>query len=270
MPLKQSNNYAAILATILISVILGGGAGLFIIALILDGDWGDLFSSLAFLFSAGFALVLFLFFGAIFAYVYFSALIWRQRTLSAVAQGESHRLVKASDQPNVDLALQPGETLTLERHRTIGYFVVYGAMLLFFAVAIVMCAEVVVFTLIPAFGHSTLNPFYFNVFDAAPPPPPSPLDWLAAAYPLIVGFLLIILIPLLIRDQRHTLIADDQGITFRQPLVRRRFIPWNDISLFIKTGNSRSQNVTASYLLWGQEHKVGFGIVRLPSAPDAG
>ncbi|HEU5370477.1 MAG TPA: hypothetical protein VFU69_18540, partial [Ktedonobacterales bacterium] len=162
-----------------------------------------------------------------------------------------------------------GETLTLDRRRTLGHILAFGGLILFCVVVIAFCGEAMVFTLLPTFGHSTLNPFYFLLFDVAPAPAPSLLDWLTAAYPLAVSLLLLAIIPYLLADQRYTVLADEEGLTIRQSFRQRRFMPWNDIALFIQTGQDRNANVSAAYLLWGREHKVTFVIVRLPQASNA-
>jgi hypothetical protein len=266
MSLKQNHPYSAIIEAVFFALLLVGGAGLFVVHLILAGEWSSDLLVLA-LMSSGF-FFLFLFFLAFLVFAYFYGFFWRERTLSAAAQGESRVLANAPDQPDQALALQPGETLTLDRRRGLGYILASGGLILFCTVVIALMGEVLVFTLLPAFGHSALNPLYFPLFDAPPPPPPSVLDWLTAAYPLAVGLLFLAVIPYLLADQRYTLLADDAGLTIQQSFHRRRFMPWNDIALFIQTGKDRSTNVNVAYLLWGHEHKVTFVIVRLPLAAN--
>ncbi len=267
MSLKRSSNYLAIMETALFALLLIGGAALFIAHLILAGDWSGNLVALT-LISVGGFFFLFLFVLSFLLLAAFYGFFWRERRLSAVAQGESRLLATAPDQPDQTLALHPGETLTLDRRRSLGHILAFGGLILLGMVVIAFGGEAIVFALLPAFGHSALNPLYFPLFDAPPPPAPSLLDWLTAAYPLTVSLLLFAIIPYLLADQRYTLLADDEGLTIRHSFHRRRFIPWNDIALFIQTGQDRSANVSAAYLLWGREHKVTFVIVRLPQASN--
>jgi len=264
MPLKRSSNYPAIIAAVFIAILVVGGAVMFAAHLILSGDWSAIFSSLGFgpaFFGLTFLVLLCL--AIFFTLSYLYGLILRERTWSAAQ--DVRFLAMAPDQPDRHLALQPGEILTLDRRQSVSYMVNWFVLLLAFALLFAGSGEVIVFALLPSFAHSTLNPLYSSLFYIAPPPPPPPstLDWIVAAFPLAIGFLFIALIPSAINDQRYALIADDQGLTIRKRL-RQRFIPWNDIALFIQLGKHRDRNVTENYLLWGREHQAAFSIVRLP------
>src|SRR6185437_5153105 len=100
----------------------------------------------------------------------------------------------APTQPDPTLALHDGETLTLCRHQPLksllGVFVftpILGALIAF-------SGEMAIFSVIPTFGRTSLNPFYDAFLDnLAPPPAPTALDWFAVAFPIALGLLLTLL-----------------------------------------------------------------------------
>lgn len=270
MELKRSTNYSGIIELVFIALVIIGGTILFAAHLILSGDWSVISSPiLGVLASSGFLFLIVLCFGVIFTLSYCYGLFWREQTLSAATQGNSRLLATATDQPDQALALQPGETVSLERKSGVGNLLTTSLLMLLLALIVAASGEVIVFALLPVFGHSTLNPFYFPLLYGAPPavPQPTTMDWITAAFPLTLGLLLIATIPILITEQRYKLIANDQGLTLRRRLRRRGFISWDDIALFIQVGKNRSGNVSESYLLWGREHRLAFYIIRLPAAP---
>src|SRR5262249_17606548 len=86
-----------------------------------------------------------------------------------------------------------------------------------------------------------------------------------AAFPLAIGLFLLSLIPAVISDQHYVLVADDNGLTIKQRLRWRRFMPWNDIALFVQLGKPAGLNSVAGYLLCGVEHSVRFTLILKPS-----
>ncbi len=272
MALKRSNMYPKVVVAFVIALLFLGTEGIFVIHLILAGEWGGILNSLGLVLiplSLTFLTVFCLITIFILAYLY--GRIWRERALRAAVEGNSRFIKSAPAQPDQHLALPQGETLMLERHRSILNILRMICLLFFSALMVALFGEFIVFMLLPAFGHSTLNPFYSLLStDSLAPPPPAPtlLDWITAAIPLLWGFVFTVDSFSFIITQRYTLTANDQGLTIKQRFQRQRFIPWNDIRLFARFGNDRGAGrVTQSYLLWGREHKVSILIDILPKAP---
>lgn len=274
MDLKRSNMYPKVVVAFVIALLFLGMEGIFVAHLILAGEWGGILNSFGLaLIPLGLFFPSLPFFITIVAIIYPLGLIWRERVLGAAAGGDSRFIKSAPAQPDQHLTLPQGETLMLERHRSLRNILSMIGVIFVVALLFALCGEVIVFALLPAFGHSTLNPFYpfFFIDPLAPPvPPPTLLDWITAAFPLVLSLGLLIAVSLTtITSQRYILIANDQGLTIKQRLQRRHFIPWHDIALFARFFyKERSvEQVTQSYLLWGREHRTTFQIDNLPAAP---
>ena len=197
--------------------------------------------------------------------------------LGATFQGEQSPATPAwlrDQQPLAD-----GETLTLRyvrnpdlpgrrRVRLLTQTVVLALMLTAFG-------ELACLALLPAL-RSALPATIFAFPDLLPRGPgvaPVPLDWLVAATPLWLGFL-VILSPAAMWNADHAtrVIADDRGVTVVVGR-RRAFIAWREIEVFVhdtpkadrtlKTGKVTSRPVDAGtlqgvYWLWGHDQGVSF------------
>ncbi len=205
-----------------------------------------------------------------------SYLINERRLLAAEQQNPLITpLVKFQPQP--ELALRDGETLKLERVRSLGSTI--RSLLGSFAVAVILMAtgETLIIGLLPSLAQSALNPFndLLSYFLALGPAPSlteiSPLDWASVALPLIMtGWFVIVILLEIVRSQRDTLIADDRGVTRIRSGQTRQFIPWSDVAVFLRGVDNTSDAPQGGYFIWGQSHGVNFQITGAPVAlPEA-
>jgi hypothetical protein len=191
--------------------------------------------------------------------------LWRERLLRAAADFDSGGAPPATIQPDHSLALPAGETLTLARQRApsrLRQVTVY----VIFSLLLAASGEAVIVTLLP-----TLNPLtaLFPLGDQ--PAPLSPLDWLAVSFPLaFCGGLMVLLLGGSFSKRRQRITADDSGVTVEGSFRRPRFIPWNDILVFMGGFDKRSDTPQGGYTLWGHEHLVVFQIDEPQKAPGAG
>jgi hypothetical protein len=107
MPLKRYTSYPTIIAAIFIALAFVGGMLFFLAYLILAGDWSGIFSSFSIVLGMfGLIFLLFLCLAIIVALSYLYGVVWRVRTWSAIALGDSRLLASAPDQP-----VQPAKAL---------------------------------------------------------------------------------------------------------------------------------------------------------------
>lgn len=184
----------------------------------------------------------------------------RGRYFRALAARDPSLVSAASPQPDRALALSNGETLTLTYRRLRGdwrqipTFVIFGLIIAAFG-------EALIFAALPVFGQSALNPFNSALLNPPTTATPTLVDWVVAAFPLVVGVALIIMaIVQTLTTRTPLLTADDAGITLRKGR-RRTAIPWNDIVLFAHTNVSAPSSPLGSYILWGRAHRLGISVI---------
>lgn len=215
------------------------------------------------------AFLLFVFLGLPFVFVILlidwlmlvslAVLILRSRVLRAAANSDNTLVPLAKVQPDPQLVLKGGETLTLERRKRRKLRGILSAAL--GVIVFGSLGELCVLAVLPS-----LNPLYavFAPFDAPPPPAPSPLDWLCAAFPVVLCVVLLAsLVASGFSGRRERITADDLGITIERSRLlrrRRRHIPWNDILLFLSAFGMSAASSAGGYTLWGRDHFVGLTI----------
>lgn len=257
MELKPARDIATSALAAVMGMLLLAYEVFVVVRVVTTGDWKGLFTPLA-LFG--------MFFVAIVALITPLLLVmpWivlkRRQNTRALANRNPAQVSIAPAQPDHALALRNGESLVLSYHRG-------GSKWRQLPRAIGLClfmaasGEVLIIAALPVFTHSSLNPFYFAPLNSSvAPATPSPLDWLAVAFPLVVcGMILVYWLWDIITGRMVVLTADDQGVRLR---TRRRSkaIPWNDIVLFAHTMAHDPTNPIGAYVLWGRSHRLEFSI----------
>ncbi len=237
------------------------GYEVFVVAwIVTTGDWRGLLGLGLLLGSLflGILLILNVIFCAAFA-----GTLRRGQYLRSLATRDPTLVSAATPQPDRSLALSNGETLALTYHRLHSQWRQVPALILV-SLLMAISGEALIFVALPVFGQSALNSFnLLNIALLKPPTTvaPTPLDWLAAAFPLLFSLALIVMIIVYTAINRlPALTADDAGITLRKGR-RRTAIPWNDIVLFAHTGVSAPSSTVGSYVLWGRTHRLPFSVV---------
>lgn len=268
MELKNPHNAAKAIACGVTAFLLAGSLALVGIHLIVSGDWkGDLlFLSVM---GACLMILVVLVFIALFAFSSYLCLL-RERQYRSLAIGDGQVAKKAPVQPDEQLALRSGESISLGRRRSWREIFTWFSMALIVSPILAFVGEMVIFFALPTLGHSPLNPFSMPsfVFEPAPAsPPPSWLDWFSAAFPLAFGvFLLVAVVLVAWSELPQEIVVDDRGITKKTFLHKSQFIPWNDIALFVRSVEKKPGQLEGSYALWGKEHQVVFEIDAPPAA----
>jgi hypothetical protein len=181
--------------------------------------------------------------------------------LRAIAQRDPFHLRPAGTQPQSDLALAAGETLTLARTQTRGErnFRVIGFIPLLL-VPLTTVAPLLI--LLPSPYVSPISPPLPAPYNSAAHGWLSlmgPLDWLSAALPLVliaawIPFLLIML------SGRHTVLAaNGRGLTYLEDR-QRQFIAWDDIQLFLLVGGDSDDSLHQRFLIFGERARLEFSI----------
>jgi hypothetical protein len=191
-----------------------------------------------------------------------------KRQARSLATRDPSSVASATPQPDSALALTPGETLTLARYYSLNAIFRSLTALLFLPGLVFFC-ELLIFQTLPAFGRSTLNPFYNSSLDGTPASPPTTLDWLAAALPLLLvaGWLGYGAWQVL-RDVVSQVSADDIGITVRNGLGRRRRIAWDEISLLARLLEAPRIAPLGAYAIWGRSQSLNFTIPGVEQESD--
>jgi hypothetical protein len=256
--LKRTGNGIHTFGTTLLAALLVGYEVLVTAHLITAGDLGAVFNPLG-LFAS-----IFVFF-ALIATLTTCFMVWaltmRSRRFRLLADRDPAVVFCAPVQPNRTLALHDGESFTLS-YRSRGNRWFQGLAMLIFCLVLAAFGEALVFSTLPAFGHSQLNPFYLEIlYPPAATAPPTLLDWLTAAFPLALSAVcLVALLWGVVTSAPHTLRADDRGITSRHA-GRGRIIPWNDMLLFARTLSDARTTPVGTYVVWGRSHFLMFSIV---------
>jgi hypothetical protein len=178
----------------------------------------------------------------------------------AMARRDPSLVSVASPQPDRTLALSNGETLTIayRRLRSEGRQI---PTIIIFSLIIAALGEALIFAALPVFGRSALNPFNIALLNPPTTATPTLVDWVVAAFPLVIGVALIItVIVQAVTTRTPLLTADDAGITLWKGR-RRTSIPWNDIVLFAHTNVSAPSSPLGSYILWGRTHRLGISVI---------
>ncbi len=179
----------------------------------------------------------------------------REKRLRALANHDGAVVYTASTQPDGALALRAGESLRLAYRSATRMWQIIP-LLLIVCLLLAASGEVLIFTTIPAFGRSSLNPFFDSFFSAPATAAPTTLDWIAAALPIVIAIIgCTIPLPSLSRDTIHQIVADDQGIAMKNGR-QRQFIPWNDILLFARVTPDIHSLPVGGYVLWGHTARV--------------
>ncbi|GEM_PF-810289 len=260
MSLKRSGNYMKAFLGWLFAALLLGYQGIVIAYIITTADWRNALNPVAF-FGLYFVFLLFI----IDIMLLFSPLItvFSERRLRTAAQHNPIATPPVSFQPQRDLALKDGETLRLVRTRGVGNILGMGFMWFILAVLLFASGETIIIALLPTVSRSVLNPFN-DILPFSPFLPLSALsvqDWLAVALPLVMSAVLFFsMIFASIISRHESLVADDRGLTLSRTWRRQRFIPWNDISVFLRGVNNGSDAPQGVYLVWGRAHGLGFQI----------
>ena len=194
-------------------------------------------------------------------------MIVRRRQARALAARDPSSVIEASPQPDPSLALAPGETLTLTRRYSLNA-VFHGLAVILYLPGVVFLVESLILLALPAFGRSSFNPFYNSGLDGASAPPPTSLDWLAAALPLLfVAGALVHSVWRMLHDRVSEMSADDAGITVRNGLGRRR-IAWYEIELCARLLEGPGIAPLGGYAVWGRSRSVSFTIPGVEQETD--
>ncbi|HEU4785172.1 MAG TPA: hypothetical protein VFS83_17675 [Ktedonobacterales bacterium] len=194
-------------------------------------------------------------------------LVMSKRQAQAVAARDPSAVSEASPQPDPGLALRSGEILTLRRRYSLSDRFHALASLLYLP-AIIGLSEIVIFEALPAFGSSPLNPLYHPDLDGPPAPPPATLDWLAAAFPVLLAVCLLGYATWQnLRDGQSEIVADDAGISIRNGLKRRR-VRWSEIDLFARTPDTSNIASPGSYIVWSRSQSLSFGVPGIQQEAD--
>ncbi len=250
MALKRGTLWLRAAFTILLSLLFFVGEGVTIYAIIADGgvSGGSFFTSFGFFF------VFVGFFILLINLIILLVPVMVVAQLRVAARGRDPQgSTMATMQPDPTLTLRDGETITLERRRTARSIAQSVILLPLLFLLLAAVCEAGIFAAIPAFGRSALNPLYDALLDgnSAAPPIATPFDWIAATFPLVVFGLLAMVVPInVLTTRRERITADDRGIT-----AGRKFIPWNDIQLFLR-GYTADPKFTGGYWVWGREHSI--------------
>ena len=185
-------------------------------------------------------------------------LIRRERLLRPAARDDDARTPVSPTQPNPDEALTAGTTITLTRSARAGSLaiIILGAGITMVLFALV--SQVGLIQFVPAVTI-WLTRAIFPVRYLPRPPFPAPLDWLTSAYPVAFGLTLGLAILWRGLSRRwYAISANDGGITLRRSLHRPRFIPWNDIDVFLQLRRRAGDTFIDEYLLHGTAHSLTF------------
>ncbi len=244
--------------------------GVTIAALVIDGDWQHIFLNAAW----GFFIFMPIVFLVILVMLLIAFVNLPRRRQILLRAGDPLMTPPAPQQPDPALALHTGETLTFgwrQPASTTLTGLLVGPLLGAF---VALSGEVMVFSTIPAFGSTSLNPFYDAFGDTlGPPPTPTPLDWIAAAFPIAFGLLVLSLsLWATLAGRRARITADDRGITYQRSFQRTRFIPWNDIHVLIRRSQTKDGSA-GDYYVWGSDYGIVFTVnpkITVPATSQRG
>ncbi|HKT37896.1 MAG TPA: hypothetical protein VJR48_05955 [Ktedonobacterales bacterium] len=194
----------------------------------------------------------------------------RKRLSHSVATRDPAAVSEASPQRQcLALALHDGETLTLRRRYSLNA-VFHSLVAIVYLPGIIFFGEMLIFLLLPSFGSSSLNPFYHADWDGPPAPPPTTIDWLTAALPVLLAVgIWVYAYWQSLRNRLSLIVADDAGISVRNGLWRRR-VRWDEIDLFARTPDPRSNTVASpgSYVIWSRLQSLSFGFPGIEQEAD--
>jgi TRAP-type C4-dicarboxylate transport system permease small subunit len=244
--------------------------GVTIAALVIDGDWQHIFLNAAW----GFFIFMPIVFLVILVMLLIAFVNLPRRRQILLRAGDPLMTHPAPQQPDPALALHAGETLAFGWHQpasTTLTGLLVGPLLGAF---VALSGEVMVFSTIPAFGSTSLNPFYDAFGDTlGPPPTPTPLDWIAAAFPIAFGLLVLSLsLWATLAGRRARITADDRGITYQRSFQRTRFIPWNDIHVLVRRSQTKDGSA-GDYYVWGSDYGIVFTVnpkITVPASSQRG
>ena len=178
-----------------------------------------------------------------------------EERLRALANHDGAVVYTASTQPDGALAMRAGESLRLSYRSATRMWQIIP-LLMIMCLLLAASGEVLIFATIPAFGRSSLNPFFDSFFYPPATAAPTTLDWITAAFPLVIALIgCMALLPTLSRDTIHQIVADSQGIAVRNGR-QRSFLPWNDILLFARVTSDTQTLPVGGYVLWGRTARV--------------
>lgn len=258
MELKRMGVGMRVVLAALLAALLVGYEALVVVHLVTAGDLTGLLSPTTF-FAIFFVMFVLIITVALCGYAWL--LPKRGERLRALGNRDPAVVYTAPTQPDRALALRAGESLRIAYHRSRSAWL---QIPLFMVLCILFAAggEVLIFTALPVFGRSNINPLYLAFLYPNPTTATSPtlLDWLAAVFPLAFSALcLVAVFWSAATESSYILLADDQGVTIRRSF-RRRFIPWNDILLFARTSSDINTGPVGAYMLWGRSHALPFSI----------
>ena len=257
MELKRMGLGMQVVSATLLAALLVGYEVFVVVHLVTAGDLSGILSPATF-FSFFFVMLVLIITVALCGYAWL--LPKRGERVRALANRDPAVVYTAPTQPDRALALRAGESLRLAYHRSRSAWL---QVPLFMVLCILFAAggEVLIFTALPVFGRSSLNPFYLSFLYPTSAASPTVLDWLAAAFPLAFSAMcLVAVFWSAATESSYILLADDQGVTLRRSF-RRSFIPWNDILLFARTSSDINTGPVGAYMLWGRTHALPFSIV---------
>jgi hypothetical protein len=193
----------------------------------------------------------------------------RKRLSHSVAARDPAVVGEALPQPDLALALHDGEALTLRRRYSLNA-AFHSLVAIVYLPGIIFFGEMLIFLLLPSFGSSSLNPFYHADLDGPPAPPPTSLDWLTAALPVLLAVgIWVYAYWQSLRNRLSQIVADDAGISVRNGLWRRR-ARWDEIDLFARTPDPRSNTVASpgSYIIWSRSQSLSFSFPGIEQEAD--
>ena len=193
----------------------------------------------------------------------------RKRLSHSVSARDPAVVGEALPQPDLALALHDGEALTLRRRYSLNA-AFHSLVAIVYLPGIIFFGEMLIFLLLPSFGSSSLNPFYHADLDGPPAPPPTSLDWLTAALPVLLAVgIWVYAYWQSLRNRLSQIVADDAGISVRNGLWRRR-ARWDEIDLFARTPDPRSNTVASpgSYIIWSRSQSLSFSFPGIEQEAD--
>lgn len=194
-------------------------------------------------------------------------LIVRKRQAASVAARDPSIVEEASPQPDGSLALPTGESLKLKRRYSLNA-VFRSLNAIPYMLWLVYFSEIVIFQVLPSFDRSLLNLNYKPGLDGPLASPPTALDWLAAALPLLLAASVFVYGAWQnMRDCFSQIVADDAGVTVRDGLRRRR-IRWSEIDLFARMPDTATTLPLGTYVLWSHSQSLSFSIPGIEQEPD--
>ncbi len=169
----------------------------------------------------------------------------QDRTIRAAGRGDNRRAPPVIAPPNAAEALAPGSSLQMTRTVSRGAILRVGS------------GNIVLAIIVSAISELLVALAFFAPLNGSNMDEPGWLVWFFVLVPLVMWFGFVAYqYVLLARQVVATITADDEGISLKQGLSRRQFIPWDDIHVWIRGGGNSSDAYLSSYGLIGYHHRL--------------